>query len=166
MVIARVIADAAALSASADAAIHALEGQGVAVRRAEFDAGDDGLFELALEGGSAGLIRAALDHHFAPADLLVADHAPTVPGVFVSDMDSTMIAAECIDELADFAGIKQQITPHTFRHSFATHLLEAGVNLRIVQALLGHASLDTTQIYTHLDMRYLINTHKLYHPRG
>ncbi|MEF3694798.1 MAG: site-specific tyrosine recombinase/integron integrase [Candidatus Cloacimonadota bacterium] len=64
------------------------------------------------------------------------------------------------------AGIKQQITPHTFRHSFATHLLEAGVNLRIVQALLGHASLDTTQIYTHLDMRYLINTHKLYHPRG
>jgi integrase/recombinase XerD len=64
------------------------------------------------------------------------------------------------------AGIKQQITPHTFRHSFATHLLEAGVNLRIVQALLGHASLDTTQIYTHLDMRYLINTHKIYHPRG
>ena len=85
------------------------------MRRAEFDAGDDGLFELALEGGSAGLIRAALDHHFAPADLLVADHAPTVPGVFVSDMDSTMIAAECIDELADFAGIKDQIAAITER---------------------------------------------------
>jgi integrase/recombinase XerD len=64
------------------------------------------------------------------------------------------------------AGIKKDVTPHTFRHSFATHLLDAGVNLRIVQALLGHASIDTTQIYTHVDMRRLIETHTLYHPRA
>ncbi len=64
------------------------------------------------------------------------------------------------------SGIKKDVTPHTFRHSFATHLLEAGVNLRIVQALLGHASINTTQIYTHVDMRRLIETHKLYHPRS
>ena len=64
------------------------------------------------------------------------------------------------------AKINKDVTPHTFRHSFATHLLEGGVNLRIVQALLGHSSIDTTQICTHVDMRKLIETHTLYHPRA
>lgn len=69
-----------------------------------------------------------------------------------------------IKELAKRAGITKNISPHTFRHSFATHLVEGGADLRAVQEMLGHESITTTEIYTHLDREYLRDTLQQFHP--
>jgi integrase/recombinase XerD len=71
-----------------------------------------------------------------------------------------------IKNVAAKAGIKKTVSPHTFRHSFATHLVEAGADLRAVQEMLGHESITTTEIYTHLDRSFLRDTINLYHPRA
>jgi integrase/recombinase XerD len=69
-----------------------------------------------------------------------------------------------IKEAAKKAGITKKISPHTFRHSFATHLVEGGADLRAVQEMLGHESITTTEIYTHLDREYLRETLQQFHP--
>jgi integrase/recombinase XerD len=70
-----------------------------------------------------------------------------------------------VKELAEKAGVKKNISPHTFRHSFATHLVEGGADLKAVQDMLGHESIITTEIYTHLDSEFLKSTIYMFHPR-
>ncbi len=115
MLIARLIAEPATLQ---DSIAHARDHLGVRGMKLESEAMlvfVPSVLELRISGGNAGSARTVLDTIFAPSDLLIADHVPVTPKVFVSDMDSTMIAAECIDELADFAGIKHEIAAITER---------------------------------------------------
>ncbi len=95
--------------------------------------------------------------------------SPDEPTLFLSHrgkkLDRERIWA-IIKEAALLAGITKNIHPHTLRHSFASHLLENGADLRVIQEMLGHADIATTQIYTHVDQRQLLAVHKKFHPRS
>ncbi len=79
---------------------------------------------------------------------------------------SRMAAWNTVRQYTVIAGIEKPVSPHTFRHTFATHLLEGGADLRAVQEMLGHSSIIATQIYTHIDRSFIKEVHRTFHPRG
>jgi integrase/recombinase XerD len=110
-------------------------------------------------------IRQYLDHIRAKQDPIQAGHENIV---FLNRRGHSLtrvMVFYIIKDLAEKTGIQKNISPHTFRHSFATHLVEGGADLKAVQDMLGHESIITTEIYTHLDTEYLKETIYLYHPR-
>ncbi|RVQ69779.1 phosphoserine phosphatase SerB [Croceicoccus ponticola] len=115
MLIARLIADPATLETALDNAGSALAAQGWAMAGAQMLDFCGDVLEIDITGGDPAGVRAILDTAFGPCDLLMSEAEIVVPQLFVSDMDSTMIGQECIDELADFAGIKPQIAAITER---------------------------------------------------
>ena len=149
MLIARLIAETDTLAARLDAARDELTARGWPVAMAETVKSGMSAIELQMPHGDAAGVRAILDRHFAPVDLLVTDHEPVIPRIFVSDMDSTMISAECIDELADFAGIKDQIAAITERAMQGELDFESALRERV--ALL--AEMEDSNIAECLDSR-------------
>ena len=115
MLIARLIADPANLETRLDRATAALEREGMRVALAQMLDFCGDVLQIGLPEGDAAALRRVLDEHFAPADLLVSARDIAAPDLFVSDMDSTMIGQECIDELADFAGFKDRVAAITER---------------------------------------------------
>ena len=115
MLIARVIAEPATLETSLDAATAALAEAGLPLAHAQMLDFSGDVMQLELPGDDLPTLKAVLDRHFAPSDVLIARDAIRIPDLFVSDMDSTMIGQECIDELADYAGLKPQIAAITER---------------------------------------------------
>lgn len=94
---------------------------------------------------------------------------PASPSLFLNPSGKCLTRQsvwKLVKKYAEEAGIRRQISPHTFRHSFATHLLEGGADLRAVQMLLGHASIDATEIYTHVQIGHLKESHRKFHPRN
>ena len=115
MLIARLIADPATLETRLDAATAALAEVGLPVAQAQMLDFCGDVLELELPGDDMAVLRAAIETHFGACDALISDAPIIVPDLFVSDMDSTMIGQECIDELADFAGLKEKIAAITER---------------------------------------------------
>jgi phosphoserine phosphatase len=143
VLIARLIADPAALETRLDTAVDALAAADmrVAVARMLDFCGD--VMEIALPDGDPVALRRILDEHFTPSDLLVSQAEIQVPHLFVSDMDSTMIGQECIDELADFAGLKDRVSYITERAMRGELDFVSALNERV--GLLGGLGEDAIQ---------------------
>jgi integrase/recombinase XerD len=135
---------------------------------------DDGFLRITGKGNKTRIVRVGTAARETIADYL-ANQRPalvtrrTSSHLFLS-IRGTPLSPDRVRQIvkhrAKFAGIEQNVYPHLLRHSFATHLLERGADLRVIQELLGHADISTTQIYTHVDRQHLKSIHKRFHPRG
>lgn len=131
MLIARLIAETTECETRLDALSGALAQSGVPLEAAAMPEGDDGVLELHMGEGDPAAVLDAIDAVFEPAAMLVARGSIEVPQLFVSDMDSTMIGQECIDELADYAGLKPQIAAITERAMQGELDFEAALRERV-----------------------------------
>jgi len=135
---------------------------------------EEGFLRITGKGGKTRVVRVGTKALEAIRDFL-ANERPglvskrTSSHLFLS-VRGTLLSPDrvrqIVKERAKAAGIDQNVYPHLLRHSFATHLLEGGADLRVIQELLGHADISTTQIYTHVDRQRLKSIHKQFHPRG
>ncbi len=112
--------------------------------------------------------REKIDHYTGSSRKVLLKNLPS-PYLFVARAGKPMTRQgfwKLLNRYAERSGVLKKITPHTLRHSFATHLLEGGADLRTVQTMLGHADISTTQIYTHVSREHLKAVHTQFHPRG
>jgi integrase/recombinase XerD len=135
---------------------------------------EEGFLRITGKGGKTRIVRVGNKAREALAVYLTHER----PGLVTKKTSSHIFLSvrggplspdrvrQIVKERAKFAGIDQNVYPHLLRHSFATHLLEGGADLRVIQELLGHADISTTQIYTHVDRQHLKAVHKKFHPRG
>jgi integrase/recombinase XerD len=142
--------------------------------RLEMMDSDEGFLRITGKGGKTRIARVGKKALEAISNYL-ANERPTLvtkktsSHIFLSIRGGPLSpdrVRQIVKERAKFAGIDQNVYPHLLRHSFATHLLEGGADLRVIQELLGHADISTTQIYTHVDRQRLKAVHKQFHPRG
>lgn len=114
------------------------------------------------------IARENLKNYLNHERITLADKNPNVAEVFLSRNGrklTRMMIWVLLKKWTESAEVKKEVSPHTLRHSFATHLLEGGADLRSVQEMLGHTDITTTQVYTHLDKEHLKEVHRTYHPR-
>jgi integrase/recombinase XerD len=135
---------------------------------------EEGFLRITGKGNKTRVVRVGSKARDAIADYLTNERPELVTKrtsshLFLSIRGTALSpdrVRQIVKERAKLAGIDQNIYPHLLRHSFATHLLEGGADLRVIQELLGHADISTTQIYTHVDRQRLKSVHKRFHPRG
>lgn len=135
---------------------------------------EEGFLRITGKGGKTRIVRVGNKAREAISNYLTHERPglvtkKTSSHIFISIRGGALSpdrVRQIVKERAKFASIDQNIYPHLLRHSFATHLLEGGADLRVIQELLGHADISTTQIYTHVDRLRLKAVHKQFHPRG